>query len=473
VHNIFRNLHLSAGFFLVLFLIQSNSCLAMDPKFELDLNTLGKKQIQPEGIAPPSLKAADPPRRTNNTGRKKSVKSKGRSGKKTSIHSSTLRYPRTVHQKQRTNAAAVANAVSQPDVYHSLRIISRDIRQEDEIARVRDVWYKLVNGGGIEKDSLQVSGNNFALSLDPARYPAFPASDGGKIIIDAKRSLPHFVKAIIQGKDPKIRIVETSPDNRKRFYASLLAAASFYSVEENFSVNYGSDPELTVTADFKIEKNTESLQLNDVTLLNIDEKRMGLPLPLIDFLAKDGFQVVDLYPVYVEPERVKNNNLYSIRSPNQLAIVDSLLRILPVRHESDRNIPIDYGSASGVNLSIRAERYMERDGKGIVVSFNDADPVNYTLLKLLETKGYKVVMINPEDGFRQITEKILSKVKFPANYGMHSLVRQQDAPFNVHMSGFVIPGAEGAGSTTLLTDVEVNPLIRVLADAAGYRFTEN
>jgi len=36
--------------------------------------------------------------------------------------------------------------------------------------------------------------------------------------------------------------------------ASLLAGARFYSVEENFSLDVGNDPKLTVRADFKIER---------------------------------------------------------------------------------------------------------------------------------------------------------------------------------------------------------------------------
>ena len=494
-----RNLYLILIFLIVFSPIQPNISFALDPKFELDLNILGNKQIRQGNSTLSPLKTKVPPRSSNDTDpraqkakitplenvskksrltkdvrrSKKSLQTKGRSGRRQAKYSSKPRHVIAKYRMTRPKLSAAAKTGTQPDNYHSLHILSPVSGTEDEIVLARNIWNKLVDGDGPEINSLQVNGRNFSISLDPARYPIFPASDGGKIVVDAKGTLPQLVKAIIQEKEPNLRIVEAKPDNRNLFYASLLAAARFYSVEENFSVNFGSDPKLTVTSDFKIEKNTESLLHNDILLLNIDEKRMGLPFPLLDFLAKDGFQVVDLYPVQGEPEKERRNTLYSIRTLNQQSIVDSLLKILPIRYETDRNIQLDDGSFSGVNLSIRAERFMERDGKGIVVSFNDADPVNYTLLKLLEIKGYKVVTINPDDEFRQIIEKILFILKLPTNYGMHSLVQQQGAPFNVHLSGFVIPGSGGEGSSTFLTNVEVNPLIRVLADATGYSFIEN
>ena len=56
----------------------------------------------------------------------------------------------------------------------------------------------------------------------------------------------------------------------------------------------------------------------------------------------------------------------------------------------------------------KAERYFERGGQRYVVTSFDGDPVNYTLFRILETKGYNVVILEAQDDFRKISEKLIA-----------------------------------------------------------------
>ncbi len=357
---------------------------------------------------------------------------------------------------------------SQPLLYHPLRMVSQSYESEGEVDRALILWERILSGGGDASHSLQMKGSDFSLSLDPAKYPIFTAADGGKIIVDAKGTLPPLVKTIIQEKEPKVRIIAENPDNRKRFYSALLDAARFYSMEENFTLNFGSDPKLTVTSNFKIEKNGESLLLNDIILLNIDEKQMGTPSPLVNFLATQGFRVVDLYPVSPGMQGRGQRLFYSITTRNQRAIVDSIMKALSLRYDAEREMPLDNGSLSGVSLSVRVDRYFEIDGKGVVISFSEADRVNSASLKLLENRGFRVVIIKPTDGFRKISGKIFSVMKMNASYGMHSLWKPQEAPFDLQLSGCFLPAPYGEGRVTFLSDIKIDPLTRELIESRGY-----
>jgi hypothetical protein len=339
---------------------------------------------------------------------------------------------------------------------------------QEEIQLSRTAWSRIVPDGAMQQTPLRVEGGNFSLSLDPERYPLFPAADGGKILVDTEGTLPPFVKEILREKEPTVRIVSETPSNRKRFFSALLAAAHFYSVEENFAVHFGTDPKVTVTSDFKIEKNQESLLKNDVILLSIAETRMEMPHSLTSQLEKEGFHVVELSPRPPDNLSVARHVLYNVTAETQQGVTDAILSAFSFSAVSDRSIELDDGALSGVRLSVRADRYLEAAGRKVILSFSEVNPVQYTLLKLLQLKGYQVVTIHPADDFRKVSEKVLSALKIPASFGMHHLGDSQDSSVDIQLSGFVIRGIAGMEGNAFLTNVAVDTLTREIAGIKGY-----
>ncbi len=286
--------------------------------------------------------------------------------------------------------------------------------------------------------------------------------------MDAEGKIPPLVRALIEGKDPSVRIVSESPRNRKRFMASLLESARFYSVEDNVSLSFGADPKLTVNADFKIEKTPESVLSHDVVLMNVEEYRRGMPSSLVQFLRREGFQVVEPFPGREGASPRGGQTLYQITAHETRGMVDGLLRALNVRYEADRSVEL-YGMADGgLKLDVRADRYFEDGRDRYVVSYFDGDPVSYTLTRLLETRGYRVVVLDPKDDFRKVSEKILSRLRLPGVFAQHDLFQYRDAPYGIRMSGVRLRGQGAGGETVFLTNVELDPLFRDILDYNGY-----
>jgi len=438
--------------------LESSRSFALDPKFELDTKALGSKK-------PESRKAAVPQSRvsTSEVSRKKTP----------STPRQALRSKKSAHQ--RSSRLVMKHQAKSHDISRARTVSPVTLRQplhgsagrDEGIRWTRKVWDRLFDSARPETGPLKIDGRNFSLSLDPERYPVLPAADGGKIVIDTGMTLSPLVKTILREQDPAIRIVSEHPDNRKSFFSSLLSAARFYSVEENFSVDFGSDPKLTVRSDYKIEKTSDSLLKNDVTLITLPGKRTSMPQLLSSFLEKEGFQVIESSPeLSTVPDGRKV--LYSVQGSNQEAIVDELFSALSVRYEKNRDLMLDDGDLSGVSLSVRADRFSQGNEKKIVFSFSEENPVQYTLLRLLELKGYRVVILNPEDDFREISEKVLSSLGIPAVYGMQPLWEAAETPFNVQLSGFMVAGKGRDGSRTFLTNVTVDPLVRELARYQGF-----
>ena len=467
----------------ILIALGTSDSFALDPMFELDTKALRSKkpQIPKTPKTPKTAKTVEPaskPQAVGGTlqksqsdsteiqrlkGKYDSRRGRVSSGRRTKL----LRKSQTIAGAKKRHAVRreqVSKPASPGMVMHSFRMAAG---REGRIQWTRDVWDRLLQPVRNENGPLVVQGRNFSLSLDPKRYPVLPAADGGKIIIDEGMTLSPLVKTILREKDPGIRIVTGNPDDRKRFFSSLLAAAKFYSVEENFAVNFGSDPKLTVTSDFKIEKTSESLLKNDVVLVNVTGKHRGIPPLLLSYLDKEGFHVIDSSQAFAEsPDGRKV--LYSIEGSRQDTIVDELFSALSAPCEKNKNLLLDDGALSGVTLTVKADRYSESINRKVVVSFSEENPVQYTLLRLLELKGYRVVMLNPEDDFREISEKVLSSLGLPAVYGMQPLWVQDGTPFNVQLSGFVLVGSGRNGARRFLTNVPIDSLVGELARYKGF-----
>lgn len=330
------------------------------------------------------------------------------------------------------------------------------------------IWPELVPSPATGSNNFGYSSSAFKLSLDPNRYPMLPAHDGGTILIDGMQTLPTLVKALIQDENPQVRVVTGNPANRRSFYRSLLSAARFYSFEEDFLVEFGTDSKISVQADFKIEKNPESLLRHEITLLNISQDRHAAPHGLRKLLAANGFRLLEAARQF-PGQSAQGHRLHQITDKEPKKITDSLLDALAIRFQADKNIDLYAQENIGVSLEVPVDRYFEDDGQRFVVSLFSGDPVTYTLVRLLETKGYRVIMLQDGDNLQSIADRMLSRMHLPAKYGEHDLWHRHEVGYGVRMPGVMIRDNRHGNRNLFITDRTVDPLVQELADVNGYR----
>jgi hypothetical protein len=193
--------------------------------------------------------------------------------------------------------------------------------------RFSEVWDKIIPPLSFEQKADMIKSTKFSLSLDPKLYPVFADMDGGRILVDKSDSIPTLVKSLIIEKNPSVRIVSESPLNGKRFLSALLDSAGFYSIEKDFSIDFGSDPKLTVYSDFKIEKSPDSLIHQDIILMNSGQ--ISNPRVLNEFLKKEGFTVYEPFVSQGTANAAERGKLIQIISPDQIEIIDGLLASRP------------------------------------------------------------------------------------------------------------------------------------------------
>jgi len=123
---------------------------------------------------------------------------------------------------------------------------------------------------------------------------------------------------------------------------------------------------------------------------------------------------------------------------------------------------------NGISLSVKAERYFERGGKRFVITNFDGDPVNYTLFRILETKGLNVVILETRDDFRKTAEKIISRMKIKGVFAKYNILQDKSAGYSLQMSGFNIDDAMLPGGGIFLTDRAMDPIVRDLVTDNGF-----
>jgi len=342
------------------------------------------------------------------------------------------------------------------------------LSEQEACAKFRQTWDRILpplKGG---QKPVMLESPTFSLALDPQLYPVFATMNNGRILLDQNASIPPLVKTLIAEKDPSIRIVSESPNNGKRFLATMLGSAGFYSVEENFSLDFGIDPKLTVHSDFKIEKTTESLINQDIILLN--SGRVPLPLVIGNLLKKEGFTVYEPFAALQPVVPVKPRAMYQITTKNPSDIIDALLSSFSITPDKDKRLDVFAADKNGISLSVKAERYFERGGLQHVVTRFDGDPVTYTLFRILETKGYQVTILDAQDDFRKITERLLTRMHIQGTYSLHTLDQEDGVNYSLQLSGYKLEGAGGAAGL-FLTNLELDRVIRDIITANGYVIT--
>lgn len=138
----------------------------------------------------------------------------------------------------------------------------------------------------------------------------------------------------------------------------------------------------------------------------------------------------------------------SVAGSDASGTVDSILNALAISWGKNRIINSPPGAAN--TFSIRVDRYFEYRGGKYIVSIGEADPYSYTLIRLLETAGYKTAAIAKGEDFRGTAEQLLMLVGITPDFGRFLLEGKGK-------SGFLVQQEDAGGRQILITDEPADP----------------
>lgn len=150
----------------------------------------------------------------------------------------------------------------------------------------------------------------------------------------------------------------------------------------------------------------------------------------------------------------------SIPEKDPHRILDSMMNVLSLKWAKNRIVRSEDGAKTA--FSVMVDRYFELKGKRYIVTVGEIDPYNYTLLRLLETSGYKVLRLNGGEDFEAVGDKLLRLVGSTPAFGKHALAGDGEK------KGFLLTEDETGGRRVLVTREVVGPgEERVMAAGCG------
>ena len=114
---------------------------------------------------------------------------------------------------------------------------------------------------------------------------------------------------------------------------------------------------------------------------------------------------------------VANTWICSVTEKDTSRIVDAVLNALSVPWSKNRIIQ----SSAPTTFSIRVDRYFEYKQVRYIVSIGELDPYNYTLVRLLEGAGYRVLRISGGEDFETINRKMFALLGVVPDFRRHML----------------------------------------------------
>lgn len=152
----------------------------------------------------------------------------------------------------------------------------------------------------------------------------------------------------------------------------------------------------------------------------------------------------------------------SVTGKDPAKIADAVMNALSLHWSRNRIIQSGEGASNA--FSIRVDRYFELKGTRYIVSIGENDPYSYTLLRLLEGAGYRVLMVESDDDFQAVGEKLLRLVGLEPDYGRHQIQGGKES------TGFLVPQDDAAGRQVLITSEAVNPQLKwTMPEGCGAR----
>ena len=144
-----------------------------------------------------------------------------------------------------------------------------------------------------------------------------------------------------------------------------------------------------------------------------------------------------------------NTWICSVSRQDTGKMVDSLLNAISASWGRNRIVQSDSGSSTP--FSIRVDRYFEYKGVRYIISIGESDPYNYTLIRLLEASGYRVLRMTGKEDFKSVSEQLFKLIGVAPDLGTHPLDDGRKA------FGYLVQQDDAGGRQVLITDGPATP----------------
>ncbi len=248
--------------------------------------------------------------------------------------------------------------------------------------------------------------------------------------------------------------VVADPSNAKGFVKELLQAAGFATADSGAPLEFGSDPKLSVQADFTAAKLASGTEIRQTILVVVAENGcLDLPQSLTSYLAAKGIRLLEWCDSSVKTPDSPKVPFISVPHGSSVLVADTVLEALSLKASRDYPIEIMVGAAGSAPLRVVVDRYFERDGERCFLDFGSTDPARVTLLRLLDLAGYRRIALAETDDFRTVAARISEAAHKPVEYRKYAFRSIPGGRYQLDISGILFRQPGDGGEKIFLTDI--------------------
>lgn len=289
------------------------------------------------------------------------------------------------------------------------------------------------------------SGGQIDLKADS--YPILNLSNGNKIIVDLYNDMPDNMATLITSSWNNYRIVHIeSRDTLRTVMEKIIPLCNFHKVySANDPLLLGGDLPLRITADWIIERTPEtSDEKNMFIVITLLEKTVPrIPKAIRDFLESLRITVID-YPPEEETPHESLEHVETLHAGGDaLSLIETILNTVGQGFMKNVDIPIYQSEKTDFNLTIKADLFLNVNGRDCII---DLKGLGEDITTLLMDHHFSVLSLSEEKEPSMIAAKILDLLDVPFDSKPHPfLAADRDESKNVKLmiQGIVFPDKGG------------------------------
>jgi len=309
------------------------------------------------------------------------------------------------------------------------------------------------------------------ISLMAESFPVVGLPNGNRVVVDLQSELPEKMISLITSNWDNYRIVSLKgEDDLRNAFARILAVCGFPKVYAGGEhLDLGGDIPLRLNADWIVQMNPASPGKESrtamVTILDPGIPRISRPLR--NLLEGRGITVVDYPPGEDLPESSSQETEVLATGRNPRNIVETLLKLNGNAFTSDVEIPVYQDRKTEFNLIVKADFFLNLDGKDSIIDLTGLGP---EIVSLLREHRFRILSLSSEHTPSAVLARTLEFLNVQSDFMPHSFLaarRQESRNVRLTVPGIVF--RDSKGQEFFATEIKLPEALARFLSEKGYR----
>ena len=312
------------------------------------------------------------------------------------------------------------------------------------------------------------SGGEINLKADS--YHIINLTNGNKVIVDMNNDLPVKIAQVIQSNWDNYRIVhmEEDDDLRSALNKILLVCDYHEILGLGKPIEIRGDIQLRITADWIIKQPTGSSdEKGKIFVITFtDHHTPKTPNLIKSYLTSLGIKAID-YPLSDEKMEESPYEVEVLKADDISSLIEMLLNMTGHRFSSKVEIPVYQREKTGFNMIVKADFFLNKDGKDCII---DLRGLGTEIISLLKEHRFSVLPLSGEKDPSVIVKKTVDFLGLKSDSEPHSFIATgRDDSKNIR---FTIPGItfqDKDAQNIFATHLIIPPEIAKFLSRKGYK----